>query len=299
MSLPDVVFHADWSKDARKRWAAKAVRRDGRYVVSRTEPVPDPHSLIRTLRGAEDRSVFAGFDFPIGVPRSWAERAGVRSFRNLLSGLGQGEWRDFFSVAERVEEIALRRPFFPTRPGGRRQAQLLKGLGFSSMDELLRRCERKQQGRRAACVLFWTLGGNQVGKAAIAGWQDVLMPALSEVALWPFDGSLSDLVGRGVVVAETYPGEVYRHLHVSGRKSVREDRARNASALIRSAIRLEIEVEPELEMEIAHGFGTDDQFDAFVGLLGMIDVIRGRPSGEPRDDDAVVTVEGWILGQAV
>ena len=43
---------------------------------------------------------------------------------------------------------------------------------------LLRRCERGGNGHKQACCLFWTLGGNQVGKAAIIGWRDVLAPAL-------------------------------------------------------------------------------------------------------------------------
>jgi hypothetical protein len=85
---------------------------------------------------------------------------------------------------------------------------------------------------------------------------------------------------------------------VSGPKSVRVARARNRVALSAAAARLGVELSPELRSEIDSGFAGDDQFDALVGLLGMIDVVRGRPSGEPRDDAGVVTVEGWILGQA-
>jgi hypothetical protein len=41
---------------------------------------------------------------------------------------------------------------------------------------------------------YWTLGGNQVGKAAIDGWQNVVRPALAlGASLWPFDGSLENL----------------------------------------------------------------------------------------------------------
>jgi hypothetical protein len=42
---------------------------------------------------------------------------------------------------------------------------------------LRRQCERATPTRRAACPLFWTLGSNQVGKAAISGWQEVIAPA--------------------------------------------------------------------------------------------------------------------------
>src|SRR5262245_49863502 len=69
----------------------------------------------------------------------------------------------------------------------------------------------------AACPLFWILGRNQVGRAAIIGWRDVLQPALrgsaSELALWPFDGDLCVLLAtRRVVIAETYPAEACLHL---------------------------------------------------------------------------------------
>jgi hypothetical protein len=66
-----------------------------------------------------------------------------------------------------------------------------------------------------ACCLFWTLGGNQVGEAAMSGWRDVLAPALRNkgpLSLWRFDGPLpSLLVPRKVLVAETYPAEAEVH----------------------------------------------------------------------------------------
>lgn len=96
------------------------------------------------------------------------------------------------------------------RPGGRKKDHLLQGLGFASGDQLLLRCERKTAGRHAACRLFWTLGGNQVGTGAIAGWQEVLKKKLDKIGLWPFDGTLEQLLRScPVVVAETYPGDVY------------------------------------------------------------------------------------------
>jgi len=45
------------------------------------------------------------------------------------------------------------------------------------------------------------------------------------------------------------------------------------------------------------GFKSDDHFDAFVGLLSMIEVVfRESVNYEPTDDQ-VRQVEGWILGQ--
>jgi len=104
----------------------------------------------------------------------------------------------------------VHRPFYPNGGyKGRRKEDLFRGHGVSSLEPLLRRCERAGKGRRQARCLFWTLGGNQVGKAAICGWRDVFAPALrggGPVSLWPFDGALPSLLVPGnVVVAESTP----------------------------------------------------------------------------------------------
>ena len=57
----------------------------------------------------------------------------------------------------------------------------------------------------------------------------------------------------------------------------------------------------KIESTISDGFGNskegEDQFDAFVGLLGMLSVVLGiRDDGLP-EDEAVKSVEGWIFGQ--
>ena len=124
----------------------------------------------------------------------------------------------FYTVAERQNQICLDQPFYPMRPGGRRRPQLLAGLGLAWCD-LLRRCDRASETRPAACALFWTLGGQQVGKAAITGWRWLLAPALRtgrDLALWPFQGNLDELLARNrFVVTETYPAEFYRHLRLN------------------------------------------------------------------------------------
>jgi hypothetical protein len=47
------------------------------------------HSLLRHLReeAGELETIFAGFDFPIGVPVHFAERAGITKFRDFLPQL--------------------------------------------------------------------------------------------------------------------------------------------------------------------------------------------------------------------
>lgn len=192
------------------------------------------------------------------------------------------------------------------RPGGRKMAYLLDGLGFSERESIVRRCEKKTATRQAACILFWTLGGNQVGKAAASGWQEILQPNLAAIGLWPFDGPLHGLLEKhSIVIAETYPGEVYSHLAIprnpawskrkqAGRKSV-------APALLAWIAQRGHLADPALTDLINCGFvdsgAGEDQFDAIVGLFGMLDVVSGqRPEGLPERPE-VRKWEGWILGR--
>ena len=59
-------------------------------------------------------------------------------------------------------------------------------------------------------------------KAEIAGWSEVLIPALRgalDVALWPFEGLLAELLAPGrSVVAETYPAATIVFPHLGGNR---------------------------------------------------------------------------------
>jgi hypothetical protein len=314
--LPAVIAHADWSVDPGKRWLARAVLGGGgRHHATAPAPVGPLPDLFDGLRRSAARPgpVLFGFDFPLGLPLAYARRAGVEDFRDLLPGLGRGAWRGFFDVAERAEEVGLARPFYPAKAGKRgtvARRHLLDGLGLGSYEDLLRRCDRAGGERPAACAMFWTLGPQQVGKAAIVGWRDLLIPALRsgrDLALWPFDGDLEDLLaGHECVAAETYPAEVYRHLGLdfgagTGGKRSQAARVAQAPRLMQQARDLGLGLDPALDAAIAAGFGAapdgEDPFDAVVGLLGMLNVVRGgRPAGAPADAQ-VRRVEGWILGQ--
>ena len=176
---PTDIFHADWGTAANKRWFSRAtLGADGRYTAHVPTHVGDPSCLISLIRNEirDDGVVLVGFDFPIGIPTDYARLAGVTEFKTFLRELGNGAWADFYSVATVRSEISVRRPFYPFSPGGKKQAHLLNALAVQSIDELRRECEREQPRRRSACSLFWTLGANQVGKAAIVGWRDVLAP---------------------------------------------------------------------------------------------------------------------------
>jgi hypothetical protein len=307
---PALIAHADWGTDPRKRQVAVArstrANSDGRgsYVVESLAPAADGRGFFGALRAAADPGqAMIGFDFPIGLPRAYAAAAGIASFPAWLETLGTPPWESFHVVAAQPGEITLYRPFYPMRPGGTRREHLHLALGLSARD-LRRRCEGND-----AEALFWTLGGKQVGKGALIGWQLIAAARRAQpgIRLWPFDGPLSELLtGRAqTVVAETYPREYYRHLGPTARwsKRRRADRLRQIPGLFTWAESLPVEWDAGIHRRVQSGFSDDsngeDEFDAVIGLLAMIAVVTGAlDAGVPADDPAVLSTEGWILGRA-
>lgn len=311
-TLPTLVAHADWSTDQSKRWIAVGRLVGHSYAVAVPESVGPLNSLLARLSArAAPGAVLVGFDFPIGLPVDYAKRAGISSFLSALQDFGTGRWARFYDVASRPEEISLTRPFYPSRPGGTLQAHLANGLGVERLPSLLRTCERGDGGRGDASVLFWTLGGKQVGRAAISGWRQVIAPALhnpaEKTAIWPFHGRLGTLLENSrIVLAETYPAEACRHIGLNppGRgwsKRRQADRQNLSDKLFSWAERRCVVLSDGLAAAIREGFGPEasgeDRFDAFVGIASMIEISLGhRPDGAP-NVDYILTYEGWILGQ--
>src|SRR5690606_33770734 len=156
---------------------------DGSYHVAAPEGVGAPATLLRRLCDRADGApVLVGFDFPIGLPSAYARHAGIQRFQEVLPAFGTGRWERFYDAAAAADEIDLARPFYPMRPGGTSQRHLTEALGVASITDLLRTCERRNGTRGAASPLFWTMGGKQVGKAAIIGWKQVLAPAVRDSA---------------------------------------------------------------------------------------------------------------------
>lgn len=317
MSPPTLIVHADWSVRPDRRWMCVAESTDGEhYTVSAPEPVGSTTSLLARLttraRAKDDEPcVLIGVDVPIGLPSAYATRAGIDSFLRALPRFGHGPWADFYHVAEQPDEISACRPFYPKSPGAARQKHLLDALHVHDMNALLRRVERATEHRAAAASLFWTMGARQVGKAAIAVWRDVLAPALStaarDLAVWPFDGRLHELLRRHqMTIAEVYPAEACVQLGLGspGRrwsKRSREDRVAHAGALHQWAQSRGVRTTPALVAAIRDGFGDrpdgEDRFDSVVALFSMIDVVEGRRSEGAPDCPDIASVEGWILGQ--
>jgi hypothetical protein len=306
----DEIHHADWSTGARKRWVASARRTDAGWAAFGPRRVGPSQAFLDELVGAAlTRSILAGFDFPIGLPLAYGRLSGFTGFREALAAFGRDPgWEEFFEVGRLAADVSVRRPFFPHKASkGVGRATLTSSIGVAGFGDLLRECERGAPGKREACSLFWTLGGNQVGRAATSGWQEIVRPALERGAsLWPFDGDLRALAGRGgFVLAETYPADAYAVVGAPfGKresKTSQVDRRSKAGAILSWAEIAAVDLGPGREALI-DGFSPsrsgEDPFDALVGLLAMIAVVDGRrPEATVRVEAEVATWEGWILGR--
>jgi Protein of unknown function (DUF429) len=306
--MGDIAAHADWSMHPRKRWMTLAHDEGAGWVLSAPCPVGDVSTLLMRLRGlAAGGAVALGVDLPLGLPRDYARRhATAADFPAFLHGLADNP--AFFRVCSMLDEVAPARPFYPMRGmAGMTRAAHAAALGLDGSAELSRACDRATTERPAGAPLFWTLGANQSGKAAIAAWRDLLLPALASAhppRLWPFEGDLRALLRPGeVAIAETYPAEAMRHLNLkmAGSKRRQADRARLAGQLRAAMAGLAVVMNADMDAAIQGGFGADeageDRFDSTIGALCVLNVLSGnRPDGVP-DDPWIRKWEGWVLGQ--
>ncbi|NJD59434.1 MAG: DUF429 domain-containing protein [Anaerolineales bacterium] len=316
MAFRDVslIAHVDWSVNPTKCWVAVAAKQpDRHWIITELNNVSAPGGIFRHLVSSLQvhGCVLAGFDFPIGLPIAYAQKVHITDYLSALVNFGYPDWESFYSPCDFAEEISLHRPFYPARPGGAKRAFLEHSLDLS-FAQLYRLCEIAHDSRRSACPLFWTLGSQQVGKAAISGWRDLLTPALTDksqnLTIWPFSGSLENCCLPGNLVAlETYPAEFYHHLGLSftspilKSKRCHQDRLSFAEPLLSWAQSHNIHLKPGVRSDILDGFGDcpegEDRFDALVGLYGMINVVQGHhPTGEPLAP-YLSKIEGWIFGQ--
>ena len=283
---------------------AVAYRRGAVWHVAEPRPVGDIGTLFpRLIAEAHGAPVAFGADLPIGVPRAYAAQRTEPDFRGFLAATAQ--WSDFYRVCASLDELNPERPFYPARGiKGMTRASHAAALGLGGATGLSRACDRATIERPAGAPLFWTLGANQTGKAAIAAWRDMLLPTLDTVRLWPFDGPFLSLLAPGhVALAETYPAEAMRHLAIptKGSKRRQSDRAAVAGPLHDAMTRLNAVPDAGMARCIADGFGADsageDRFDCTLGLLCVINVLEGnRPDTAPADP-WLTRWEGWVLGQ--
>jgi len=297
----DRLVHSDWSVSHHKRWTAIAERSSNGWCIAILAQTPSPTEFLDLL--FDRPKTLAGFDFAIGLPSFYLDKIGI-GFCELLSSPATDRAQRFFTPADTLFDISPAQPFYRKHPTGGRQADLLRRLECAGFDDLLRGCDRATANRSRAESIFWTVGAKQVGKAALSGWRDILIPARARGArLWPYDGALSSLSSHALTLAETYPAEVYRHLGMNRtvKKRTQGGRKSAGAVMLAWASQRDVRLSAELASLIRDGFGEsddgEDAFDAITGLCGMIEVADGRRAEAP---DALWTShprEGWILGQ--
>jgi hypothetical protein len=300
-----LAAHADWSISPGKRWMALARRGARGWVAEAPRPVGDTSALLPALL-AEGVPVALGLDLPLGLPRGFAAGRPEADFPAFLAAR-HGD-AAFFEVSPTLDTVCAARPFYPARGvKGMTRAAHAAALGLGGAAELSRLCDRATATRPAGAPVFWTLGANQSGKAAIAAGRDWLAPALAAgapVALWPFAGKLHGLLAKGrVALAEVYPAEALRQLglKLAGSKRAEAPRIALAAPLREAMARLGVAPTPALAAMIAAGFGADaageDRLDCTLGLLAMVAVLDGVQPDVIPADDMVRRWEGWVLGQ--
>ena len=300
-----IAAHADWSIDPRKRWITVARRDAAGWRAAAPRPVGALGGLLAGLL-APGLPVALGLDLPLGLPRAYAAGRAEAGFPEFLRGLAATP--EFFAVSAGLETVGPARPFYPARGlRGMTRAAHAAALGFEGPAGLSRWCDRATAERPAGAPLFWTLGANQSGKAAINAWRDWLLPALGAgmpIRIWPFEGGLRELLAPGTaVLAEVYPAEALRHcgLALAGSKRLRAARRGVAPGLLAAMAARRVVPEAALAAAVADGFGADapgeDRFNSVIGLLGLIGVLEGiRPDYVP-EDPWIRRWEGWVLGQ--
>jgi len=288
---PGEILAIDWGATPAKRQLCRAVLRRGSYVVAPPRPVED----VGALELAPDALV--AFDCPIGLPDVYAAKAGLPSFRAALRTFGAGRFDRFYDFAGAPAEIAIERPFYPRRGiKGTTRDHLRAALGDAAF--MPRACDRQA----GAGPIFWLVGPRQVGRSAACVWREILTPRLDRLALWPFDGTLAELIGAGrPIVAEMYPAFLLRTLSVTvTRKSDGAARAACGRAILRR-----LDADPRLDLGAVRallrgGFGAsragEDPFDATTACIALARLVLD--GAVPEAPDAARAVEGWILGLA-
>ena len=276
------------------------------WAIEAPEPVGDLATLLGRL-AARGQPVALGVDFPLGLPRRYAARhAAEPDFPAFLRGLARRP--KFFAVCDTLAELTVDRPFYPRRGvAGMTRLSHAVALGLRDAAGLSRQCDQATVDRPAGAPLFWTLGANQSGKAAISAWRDLLLPAMATPnppALWPFDGPLLSLLHPGrVAVAETYPAEALRQIGVRlvGSKRRQADRAQAAGPIMAVLTGLSATPRPGFQAALAAGCGADaageDRFDSVLGVLCLLGVLAGRRPNTAPPDPWIQRWEGWVLGQ--
>ena len=284
-TLPSEIIAVHLHEIPAKRKQCRLVRFGSRYIVQPPAPVPSLSSLELAP------GTLITFDCPIGLPRTYAHAAGLRSFRDALKTFGRGRFQWFYETADVTEQISLHRPFYPTIARDVSQQRMREILGDAAT--ALRQCEMAVK----ASPLFWLVGPQQRGKVTIQAWRDVLAPRIDSIALWPYDGPLDELLSSGSpVVAEVHPGWLLRTLGL-GLINEQSQSARAGIGLQLFERTKDVDLQAVRRL-LLDGFGSspqgEDDFDVTVSAIALARLLQQDRLPEPPDQ--ALLVEGWMLG---
>ena len=316
----DMLVHSDWSVHSKKRWSAIAEKIEDKWQITEIKHINKIQDCLLKNASQNGKSILAGFDFPIGIPNFWYELAGINDFIGFLDDVSSEKddslkFQHFFEVADNISDVSYARPFYPnsaTKKGEKKKQDLLDRFKLCNADNLLRECERAVPNRLAASPLFWTIGAKQVGKAALSGWKEVIIPLYVEGALlWPFQDIKPKEASFNLILVETYPAEYYNFIEedLMKRRSKRRqaDRKDVGQKILTWLKQRKIKIEDKAKQQICDGFGAtsdgEDRFDAIVGLCAMLEVVLGNKQAIPNEKLSACNArnlkkEGWIFGMA-
>jgi len=240
---------ADWSvrPSGRAAWCL-----DPEVEPALLEAPADLGCLLDWMRSS-DRPALLGIDVGLGVPAGHGQ--GFRAW--LADGTTPIQER----VAPSAEAWSEARPFFrvPPEPGGlsqfRARGRLTRGL-----DDAV--------GAKSPFILSGIPGC--VGSSCVQIWE--VLRREPGLRIWPFDGSLHQLLAPGeVVLAEIYPSAQLRAL-CPGRR-LRKSRIEDRTEAMGTA---QLPLPPDGLM--GRTVESEDVFDAWVGLCHL----------------ALAAEEGWL-----
>jgi hypothetical protein len=128
-----VISHADWSINPKKRWMYVANKQSDRHwYVHQPTLLTYPSKTFQYLASQFSGSVciLSELDFPIGLPYSYASKAGLSDFLSTLPLFGHDKWNLFYTPSEIPSDTSIYHPFYPNKPGGSNRQHLEYGLNI-------------------------------------------------------------------------------------------------------------------------------------------------------------------------
>lgn len=299
------IFCADWSTSSGKR--AVYVADEASRVIQRVAPRDwTLEGLLQEASRFDDSPCVIGVDVPIGVPRSYLDKA-----------LSEKEWtdaHDFTSWLVRAcslpgfledgnpQNWSTKRPFFKVPAGKGGLTQVLERAGLHGVD-LFRVVDK---ATRAKSAFVSGLPG-QVSPAARSFWRELaqLLQERRAFKLWPFDGAMDLLLAdKGPVIGEIYPRAAYGVALLEGSAEQRSrlavsktDGTTRTAAVATLRHASWVRAQRLVLKDLRAAEENEDDFDALMAAVALLRCrLEGIRIGDPFSSDGYA--EGGILGLA-